>query len=421
MRVALLTAAAGVVARFVMVIASASQGFAHVERFEYETIAHNLLLGRGFGIEHLGVWYRTFGSPPYSALCAGLYALAGHSPLVVLIAQALLSAVTTLGCYSVGRRLFSPATGLMAALAVTLHPGLFYYDTHKLHPLGFDAALAVVGIWLVLKLRDRVSQTTAFLAGVLHGLCVLERATQLALLLLAGWALQRSIRRPARPVHLAVYLFGVAMAVGPWVIRNAVVYGGRPVLVTTMGGEVLWIGNNAQASGGAFAEGRPGVAVFEAAPEPFRQDILGRDEIGQSQRFTQEAWWYLQQHPREALRLFMRKLWTFIWFSPQTGALYPSHYVVLYKWYYGIVLTLAVIGMLLGLAEADTGRQAARVIVLAFIASVAVLQAVFYVEIRHRWGIEPLVIIFSTGTVAWLLSHVQKARAMSSNVKTRLA
>jgi hypothetical protein len=211
------------------------------------------------------------------------------------------------------------------------------------------------------------------------------------------------------------------MVMAPWAIRNAVVYGGRPVLITTMGGEVFWIGNNAQASGGAFAEGRPGVSVFEVAPEAFRRDILGRDELGQSQRFTQEAFWYLWHHPRETLHLFMRKLWTFIWFSPQTGARYPASYLFLYKCYYGVVLTLAVIGVLLSLTITETGRKAAHATVLAFIASVALLQAVFYVEIRHRWGIEPLVIIFSTGTVARLLSHVQKARALSSNVKTRLA
>lgn len=365
------------------------------ETDEYERIAHNLLSGKGFGLQLHGAWYRTFVSFPYTYLCAFLYATFGHSYFVILAAQAFFSAITALACYSIGRRLFAPSTGLLAAVLVAFHPGLFFYDTHKLHPLGFDTTLAVTGVLMVLLIEEGGSWRTVALGGMLHGLSILERTTQVGLLPLSLLSIWYSRKKVVFSRLAAVYLIAVAAISGPWIVRNLILYQ-RPLLTSTAG-EVFWRGNNPVASGGGYAKGRPGVAVFEAAPQSFRESILGKDEITQSEIFYQEAVRYIFNNPFGALELYGRKLWAFWWFSPHSGFLYPASYLSLYKKYYAVILVLGLIGLLVACRGRNRGERSANYSVISFLCTVALLQAAFYVEIRHRWGIEPLLLIFAAG------------------------
>jgi 4-amino-4-deoxy-L-arabinose transferase-like glycosyltransferase len=368
--------------------------FRRAETFEYEVIASNLLAGRGFGLEHLGTWYRSFGGVLFSYLCAVMYATFGHSHLVMLVVQALFSAVTVLGCYSVGRYLFSPTVGLLASVLVAFHPGLFFYDTHKIHPLSFDAALAVLGFKMVLVLKGHSSWRTATLGGVLHSLAIWERAPQIGLLPLALAFMWQSRREGTFPRVVAAYLLAMVAILSPWVARNVIIYR-QPVLIKTTSAEIFWRGNNPVASGGAFAEGRPGVPVFDAASEAFRKAIFGKDEITQSKVFFQAAMDYIFHHPADALRLYARKFMVFWWFAPYSGFLYPAGYLLIYKTYYVLLAGLSLVGMAIACREGNSRQRWARVSLIAFLISVAILQTAFYVEIRHRWGIEPLLLIFA--------------------------
>src|SRR5688572_15827112 len=58
--------------------------------WEGEEIANNLLAGRGFTYQFLGTTYRSYMEPLYPALCAGVYALTGHSFTALGMVQAAL-------------------------------------------------------------------------------------------------------------------------------------------------------------------------------------------------------------------------------------------------------------------------------------------------------------------------------------------
>lgn len=389
--VALAIAVAGVVVRAV-----AWQAFgAHpLETFEYETIAHNLVAGRGYGMELYGTWYqtRTFGSPVFTYLCAFLYAVFGQHQETVLAAQWFFASAIAFGSFLIGSRVFTPHVGVAAAFLAGFHPGIFYYDIHKLHPLGFDAALLVWGTLALLFLRTHSSNRAAFLVGAFHGVIGFERSTFVGLIPVAAVVMWRWRERRLVPGAIALYALGLMIAPGLWIGRTLLL--GESVLVSTSGAEIFWRGNNVLASGGAFAEGRPGVPVFAAMPETFKARILGQDEVTQSRVFLQDAKTYLVEHPSAALRLYGRKLLAFWWFSPQSGSLYPFEYLRMYKGYYVSVLVLALIGMAgISRLSVPAVRWAGSLIFLMI--SVALLQAAFYVEIRHRWGVEPLLLLFA--------------------------
>lgn len=402
-QVALCIALASLVLRLVFILFIPEQNIA---TYEFVVIARNLLDGLGFEIGNHGTSYRTFGSPPFAFLSAFVYGTVGFSQRAMLVVQAGFSFISILACYGIACRLFSQQVGLGAALLVGFHPGLFYVDTHKVHPLSFDVALATLGVLLSLELWKQRSLGNSFITGLVHGLAFFERSTFVGLMPLALWGLWRANGRAAVVRLGAVYLAVFAAVLAPWALRNALLFH-EPVLVSTTGGEVFWRGNNPVASGGAYAEGRPGVAVFEAAPESFKQQVLGKDELTQNHIFYRAGASYIREHPAEASALYLKKLGAFWWFSAHSGFLYPESYLRLYKAYYAVIVVLALIGLAGIFRESRSEPRLAQLGVSAFMLSVSLTQAMFYVEGRHRWGIESLLLIFAAA------GAIQVCRRMS--------
>lgn len=382
-------------------------GAPSLKAWEYEEIAQNLLAGRGFGIDLGGMWYRTFGSPPFSYLCAGLYLVFGHHQAVVMLTQWLISASATVGIYMIGVRLFATAVGLTAAALTALHPGIVYYDTHNLHPLGFDAALVIWGLVGLFAVGARPAAGLAAGVGLLHGLALFERTTFLGLPL-ATLAWLGVTGRARRWRVAAAYVVAVALVVAPWLVRSLRLYG-APVMTSTAA-EILWRGNNPYSDGGSFARDHVGVPVFAVAPAEFQERVLAADETARQRIFTAAAREFILTQPAAAAQLMLRKLLGFWWFMPQSGALYPHAYLVLYKAYYVVTGVLALIGLAAFLSGATSTGRWMGLTVLGFMASVSLAHSVFYVEMRHRWGVEPLLLIFTAAGACTLLERFRRPR-----------
>lgn len=384
--------ALGLAVRLALVVA----GSGRPETFEYDDIAREIVAGNGFRYALRGTWYHTFGSPPFVFLCAGVYAL-GLGLRTMLVIQSVCTSVAALIAGRIAARLGGPSAAVIAAALVAFHPGLVLYDVRKVHPLGFDTLLATAGLAAALS-ADRWSQRRAFGAGLLHGLAVLERTTfaGVGAIALAVW-----MRRPSRGhvARAAVYALGVVLVFAPWVARNYHVLHAF-VPVTTNSGEVFWRGNNPEASGGAFAQTGDAVPIFDVAPPELRRAIVGQDELTQGRAFSAAAWSFVRDHPAETARLYLSKLRAFWWFSPQAGLLYPAAYLGIYKVFYGVLLCLGVAGAWRAWRAPDPRAREAAVLMTLFVVSVSVVQAAFYVEVRHRWSIEPVLLVFAAAALA---------------------
>lgn len=366
-----------------------------VETFEYEEVARNIIEGSGFGITHHGAWYRSYASIPYVALTVLVYTLVGRSHAAMLAVQAMISAPVALAAGLLALRVFGARAAVIAATLAALHPALVYVDTHKLHPLGLDAALATGGLALALDMAPRLSRAGAL--GLWHGVAILERPpfSALAAIALARW------RRPLASSWPVVIVYGLCVALpsAAWAARNVGVYG-EPLL-NPEDGELLWKGNNPQASGTNLARGDEGIPVFDAAPEAFRRKILAADEAGQRRMFRKAALDFVLGQPSAALRLYAVKLGSFFWFSEHAGRLYPAHYMAVYRLFYAALLAFSAMGLARALARPGEGRRDA-IALCAFFSSVGALQALFYVETRHRFAVEPLLCVLAAGGLAAL-------------------
>ena len=138
-----------------------------------------------------------------------------------------------------------------------------------------------------------------------------------------------------------------------------------------------------------------GQNIFTAAPPELLTRLQQASELELNDVFGQEIMAFVTERPGEFLALSARKFVYFWWLSPQAGVLYPSAWLAAYQLYAATILTLAAVGTLAILrgGGADERRLLSTLFTISL--TLAVVHALSYVEGRHRWGIEPLLLLLS--------------------------
>jgi 4-amino-4-deoxy-L-arabinose transferase-like glycosyltransferase len=391
-RVGLALFAAALVSR--LFAAWAADAIGRPEVFEYEAIARSLVAGKGFSYPHLGgVIYHSFTAPLYPFFCAGVYGLGG-SVTTVLLAQIVAGSFLAWLVGAVGTQLFGRQAGLVAGLLAAFHPGLVVYSSLKAHPLTFDALAIVVLFSCLVSARASSKALQAAIAGLALGLSVLSRPTTLVFLPVgAAWLLatrgKSLLKHESRRAALLALV--ALVAVTPWVIRNYRVHQ-RFVFMQTTGWEAFWRGNNPLATGHSYAT--PTVTVLELAPEADRRSLERLpDEHQQASWFRRRGLEFVRSSPGHFLELTGKKLFSFWWLGPQTGTRYPRSWRLAYQAYYLVALGLALGGALVVRKFGTAEQRRAAMLLGLMLFSLSLAQSLFYVEGRHRWAVEPLLLL----------------------------
>jgi 4-amino-4-deoxy-L-arabinose transferase-like glycosyltransferase len=142
--------------------------------------------------------------------------------------------------YDLGRRLFSPWVGLLACALLLLQPATLRYGTAVLTeiPLAF---LAVLGGWLLVRWRQRMTPGRSLALGLGLGLLYLGKVTWRPLLpLLVLVAVAYLWRREDRTRLLAWLGCGLAAVLVPWWVGLALA--GLPANpISETGEDMLWL------------------------------------------------------------------------------------------------------------------------------------------------------------------------------------
>ncbi|MBI3616106.1 MAG: glycosyltransferase family 39 protein [Candidatus Omnitrophica bacterium] len=361
--------------------------------YEYDDLARNLLAGKGYLYFHYGTPYLGFHSSfPYVFLTAFIYRLTGFSQTAVLMVQCLMGAALAFVIRSLGIRIVGKQGGGFAGTLTALHPGLLYYDTHKLHPLSFDAlavACATLALW---QLFTAPSLRRFAAAGFLSGLALLERGTFIPVIPVCVAVLfWKSENKRAVFRGTLVFFVGLSFLTAPWILRNNRIFG-VPVLMTTIG-EHLWRGNNPNATGTSLT--REGMPMIQTADPRFQEQLNSLHEMGQMRLFLDAGRRYIAEHPGRFVKNIVKRVFYFFWFSPTAGALYPAWAFVVYRAYYAAMLLFAGWGM----ASLHRQQRMGLFLVGGVWLCVGLMQSFFYVETRHRWGVEGLMLIFSAAGI----------------------
>jgi 4-amino-4-deoxy-L-arabinose transferase-like glycosyltransferase len=202
----------------------------------YERIAALLYTDQRFAVPGSDAPYDW--SPGAPLFYGAVYiATGGVHPAGVRLLVALLSALTIVLVYFIGRRLAGPLAGLVGAGLLALYPTTIYYSGKLMsEPL---ATLTLAGTVLsFLWASDKGRKWWAWaIPGVLLGLTAFARPEYLAFVVIFGLlALWRGGLVPA-----AVLVAAFALPVAPWAAHVSSVEG-RFVPISTGGGKALFIG-----------------------------------------------------------------------------------------------------------------------------------------------------------------------------------
>ena len=242
----------------------------------------------------------------------------------MLALQALFSGLGVVAVALVGRQLFDARVAAAAAALAAAHPGLVYYDVRNLHPLGLDSAALMWTVCLVVALRTRRSARLAFFAGCVLGVAVVQRGSPAPMVALIPFWLWWSGERPKLGRQIVWLVAGVGLLVGPVLVRNAVIH--NRLVVSTMSGEQLWIGNAPGSYGSNLLPS--GVPVLSTAPPELAR--VRTSELERDRLFTAAAWEIIGADPIAFVARTSRKFLYFWTFSPQTGVSYPGFYKTVY-------------------------------------------------------------------------------------------
>lgn len=371
------------------------------EIWEYDVIGACIHAGLGHIYEINGLRYLAYAPPLWSYILAGLMGLPGDSRGWIQVAQAIFCLGAALAAAGIGRRLSGrDGVGVACGALVALQPSLLYYSVVKSDPLPLNVLLVCVIALAGMRTLEAPSWRKGLAFGLLAALGTLARGTPavalptLAVLMVARWR-----RRALVPLIAAALTF--AAGVSPWLIRNHVLLG-SPILTSTTG-ENLWRGNNAAATGGAFDVSGRSLSVASAAPEAFppsiRAALATGVELERQEAFLDEVRRFVRERPASAVRLFVRKLRILWWRLESAPDDYWPRAAQTYEWIYRAELSLALVGVwTLWRNRTGTPVGSGRwevLYVLLLGLTLSVLQALFYVQGRHRFLIEPLLLIFT--------------------------
>ncbi|MBD3404479.1 tetratricopeptide repeat protein, partial [candidate division GN15 bacterium] len=251
-----------------------------------------------------------FRAPLYVWCLAGLYALFGDGLWVGRLFGLVIGLSSVGMTYAIGRRLFTPSAGLIAAVIHAVYPIAVYFESELLlDPLY--TLLLQLAVFASLGWWQQKGWWRFLLAGGLFGLAAICRPTALVFaIILAVVPIVLFGARRGLP-RLGLYVLGLVLIIAPVTIRNISI-AGDPVLIASQGGINFYIGNNEEADG-----------VSAVLPEPLGhnwriEDVvyIAERDLGRSLTPGEvSGYWlgagfeWILENPGEAAVLYARKLY----------------------------------------------------------------------------------------------------------------
>jgi len=396
----------GVAARVAMVVFDpAPDG---LTRLEPSVIADNLNAGRGFTFPQYGTMYHALKEPLYITLLAWLVRWTGEHQLVLLVFQGCFGIAAALGVAWIARFLLDdPRKATVAGVIAAVNPFLVYYDTHFIHPLSMDSVffIAATGANLVAVSRVTTLRPT-LVAGLVTGAALWQRVTVLATGVgswsAAVWLARTGSRRRVMQ-RAAVWLCVAGVVISPWFVRNYRFFG--RLVFTTDAAHILWLGNNPW-SNGTYSD-LEGQRVFYRADPVFQDQMSGASELEQSDLFLGAVRQFIVEHPVQCGSLVLRKLWAFVWFSPNAGLIYTPWQRLLYRVAYVVLLMLGIAGLIRCWRRTDREHHRQVAVLLAAVAGLALVHALTAVNLKHRVPLELVLAVFAAESVGMGLAYVR--------------
>ncbi len=343
--------------------------------------------------------------PLYTYVFALVKLLGFHFPAMRFI-QAILGALSCVLVWRIAGHIFPHPIPLIAGfLAAGYWPFIFYNSEILATTLVLFVELVLA--WFLLHVGNRLSWTTALLAGLLLALLITARSNTLLLFpLVAWWIYQQAAPATTHRRRLPwVFALSVLLCLAPFLLRNQVAQG---TPLPFQGSWSLFLGTNPQADGTPYA--RQGLSWQRLESLPLQAGYTTPAERGRFYRAASLD--FVLEHPADYLHLLYRKFRLF-WHAFEIpvstdlryfeGHTLPSRLLILN---FGVVVPLALAGMLWG------RHQPAHVLLYGFILVYLATGLLFTVCARYRLPALPFLMIFAAQGI-WQLGVWIRTRAFA--------
>jgi 4-amino-4-deoxy-L-arabinose transferase-like glycosyltransferase len=351
----------------------------------------------------------------YPAFLAGLYRVTGDSVLSAKVANAFLGALTVLGVYALGARLFGPRAGWAAALVLAFFPNQVFFTTLVMSEI-LSAFLLLLVLLAVLYLTldgERARWWGAAVAGLLVGLAALVRGEFLLFFLvpLLPWRLVLGTWRRALG-YAGVALAAVALVLTPWTVRNAVRLG-YPVVVSTGAVANLLAGHWSGADGtGTFAAGNPIQEQYKDLPNPEREVAVYRAHIRKAVAWAvRNPWGEITLVPRKLYYLYRDDSSAVQWIEtrPVMGQEKVDWFTTASNGYYYVVGGW----ILLSLPAWWRLRDPKRLLLILTVLYFSLIFGVFFVgDPRYHFALVPAAVVLASPALVVVWEHMRRREEM---------
>ncbi|MBI3540460.1 MAG: glycosyltransferase family 39 protein, partial [Candidatus Eisenbacteria bacterium] len=368
----------------------------------YDTVAWNLARGAGFSLDSPAATgaprpYPTAFVPPLVPwMTSLLYRAAGHRYFAAVLLQCVVGALVPLLLAAFAGAFFGGTVARWAAWIAAVHPLLVFFSGYLLTEATFCATL-LLALYMSADWTRTPRAGRALGAGIAWGVAALTRPTALTMpLVVALWAwrpLGLTVGASERAKQLAILALGIALTVGPWTIRNAIVLHAF-VPVTTGGGGALMVANNPRTWDVPESRGGADSESYRAA---LAGAYRGLNEIQIDARARAETWAFMRARNAEWAAVVAAKLARFWRLTAEGGGtgswqragspLAALRADPLLLWSL-VTLPLALWGALRALRGPRRWFQSLPLLVVLHFTLIA---AVFFGSLRMRVPIEPMV------------------------------
>jgi 4-amino-4-deoxy-L-arabinose transferase-like glycosyltransferase len=369
---------------------SPDRGYFH---FGWETgrVAQSLATGRGFSSPLFGETGPTaWVLPLYAYLLAAVFKLFGvytaGSALTILGLNSLFSALTCIPVYFIAKKIFGAGTAIRAAWFWALFPYAIDFAAERVWGDCLNALLLSLMFWGFLHLRTEKSKLAWAGVGLLSGVAALNNTTALlvAFLLAAFVCFERRQERNFIIRRVLPFALGLMVFVGPWCIRNYVVFD-RLIPVRDNFWLEMRVGNTGDTTD-LFADwAHPATDSFEMETYRYHGELN-----------------YMAEKRKQAIEFITEKPWTFAWLTIRrivyfwTGlhSLSPSYlrlepFSLPNVFFCTAITLLALIG--LRVAARNVGKDAVPFALVLF--TYPLVYYVTHASMDYRHPIDPLMVI----------------------------
>ena len=271
--------------------------------FEWGRIAKWLVQTGMFSLD--GTFPTADTDPLYVFLIAPFFYAFGtfstNAAIVLILFQSILCGLTTWAVFVLAERLYGPFQARVSALLFACYPPSVFFAVSRIGPSSLAVLLLCLIFLAALRSANSRGLGISIWTGVLMGVVVLTSSDNLSLLLVIPlWLFLVSAGQPGRMfLKSSIVLVTAVIVLLPWSLRNSKASGEATISKGNLGYH-FYVGNNPQATGNFFYDGRP----------PYRIDGAG---LYKESEYYAMAFSWIRQHPGQFLRLTLKRI-QYFWY-----------------------------------------------------------------------------------------------------------